>query len=196
MPKIVEIDEDELGRLRTLQRTLGTIVAHPEARKMVQKAHKLVDPNVAIPEIDAESSSDKRFAEVSKKLGEMEKQLADEKVEKENKTKLDAVNNQITTGISKLRRDGWTDEGIKGVEKIMEEKGILDPEIAAAYFEKMHPPSAPATPAGGPAWNFMDLPTEGEDDLKKLVESRGESDPALRKLIQTGLDEVRGPSRR
>lgn len=196
MPKIVEIDEDELGRLRKLHQTVGAIVAHPEGKKLIQRAHKAADPTVVIPELEAETAINGSVSEVKQQLADMRKQLADDKAEHENKTKLDAINGQISTGLAKLRREGWTEEGIKGVEKIMNDKGIIDPDVAAAYFEKQHPPQTPATPAGGPAWNFVDVPTEGADDIKKLIESRGENEAVLRKMTQEALTDFRGPSRR
>ncbi len=78
----------------------------------------------------------------------------------------------------------------------MEDKGILDADIAAAYFEKQHPPQAPVTPGGSGAWNFMDMPADGDADLKKLVETKGESEQLIQKMAIDALNDVRGASRR
>ena len=41
-----------------------------------------------------------------------------------------------------LRRDGYTDEGMKAIEKMMEDKGLLDVMDAVAIFERTNPPPA------------------------------------------------------
>src|SRR5260370_1151126 len=84
-------------------------------------------------------------------------------------------NNASEDGISKLVAEGWMPDGIAAVRKLMEEKAIIDPAIAAAYYEKTHPPAAPVAGGGGP-WNFIDATAAGGDDpdWKKLIETKGE----------------------
>ena len=78
----------------------------------------------------------------------------------------------------------------------MKEKGIVDPLIAAAYVEKMLPPQLPATPSGGTSWNFIEGVQDGEADLKKLIESKGNYEPLIDKMAHEALSEVRGQVRR
>ena len=85
---------------------------------------------------------------MSKTVADLRKEIADDKAEREKKIRLDALNGTVEGGLAKLRRAGWTDEGLTEVRKLMDEKGILDSEIAAAYYEKQHPPQTPATPSG------------------------------------------------
>ena len=42
-----------------------------------------------------------------------------------------------------LRDGGWREEGITAVEKLAQERGIPDLEVAAAFFEKQNPPAQP-----------------------------------------------------
>lgn len=196
MAKIVEITEEELLTHRQLQSVVGKIMSNPKAALLVEQARKLVDPNAPTPRIEQDKLLNEPVEAIKKEFEDFKKQQAEEKAEFEKKTRLEALNGTVTAGLAKLRRDGWTDDGIKEIEKLMEEKGILDPEIAAAYHEKMHPPQTPLTPGGSGAWNFMELPTDGDADLKKLIETKGESPGLLDKMARDALNEVRGQSRR
>ena len=101
-----------------------------------------------------------------------------------------------SNGIARLRQDKWTDAGITAVEKLMEEKGILDVAIAAKWIESQMPPQNPLAPAGN-SWNFAEMPPEGSnDDFKRLMDSKGEDDSVLRKMSGEALTEVRGGGRR
>ena len=101
----------------------------------------------------------------------------------------------MEAGFAALRRDGYTQEGLAEVRKIMDEKGILDPAIAAAYFEKLHPPPTVVTPVGAiGAWNFTDTP-EGDSDVKKLLETQGRSEALSDKMAMAALADVRNQRR-
>lgn len=196
MPKI-EVDEEEFLTSKRIREALGKIAADPKARVKLQEAHKLVDPTAKTPELDAMAPVNEALTAMQKRIDDAEKKAADEKAEREKAEKLNALQSKVSTGLAKLRQDGWTEDGIKAVEKIMEERGIIDPEIAAAYHEKMHPPQNPLVPTGSGAWNFMEMPKDGDDDLKRLIENKGESAPLLDKMIRDTLTEVRqGTSRR
>ena len=45
----IEVDEAEYNRMVALQGVASKIVANPSARKMLEQAHKLVDPNAPTP---------------------------------------------------------------------------------------------------------------------------------------------------
>jgi hypothetical protein len=192
----VEVDEEEFLVNKRVRDALAKIAADPKARLKLQEAHKMVDPNAKTPELDTMAPVNEQLTAMQKRLDDAEKKAADEKAEREKQDKLNALQGTVAAGLNRLRQDGWTDEGIKAVEKIMEERGIIDPEIAAAYHEKLHPPQAPITPSGSGAWNFMEMPKEGDDDLKRLIETKGESTPLLDKMVRDTLSEVRTPTRR
>jgi hypothetical protein len=194
MPRIVtrEVDEDQLAADATLRARVQKLLAHPEAGKLIEAANKLVDPNAPTPRLDADKTKQDLAKTVTEELAALRKEREDEKAERERQSKLDQLGNSIQTGLAGLRRQGWTDEGIAAVQKIMEEKGITDPEIAAAYHEKLHPPMTPGAPGAGGAWNFMEPSTQDNDDLKKLIETKGENVPLLDKMVRDALVDVRG----
>ena len=191
-----EIDEVELLRLRRQDQTVHALMANPKAKRKVLEAYREHDPNARIPELDAEAAAAAPVNELTKTVADLRKEIADDKAEREKKIRLDALNGTVEGGMAKLRREGWQDEGLAEVRKIMDEKGILDPEIAAAYYEKQHPPQTPATPSGVGGWNFVENVQDGEADLKKLLDSKGNNEALADKMAREALTEVRGASRR
>lgn len=195
MPTL-EIDEEELRRLKTLEGTLAGIMKHPEAGKLVERAHRMVDEKAPTPRLDATKHVDERFETLQQQLAEERKLREADKQERENAQKLESLQRQHDRGFEKLRRDGWTDEGVDSVKKLMEEKGILDPMDAAAIYEKQHPPQTPVSSSGSGSWNFLAVPDDGDADIKALIVAKGENEPLLQKMAATALNEVRGSSRR
>lgn len=200
MSKTVEIDEAELVRLNGLNNFAHKMLSHPEAGKLVEKAAKLVDPNAKTPRLDAEASQLAPVKTVQEELAALRKQIEDRDAEAARNQTLNALKNQRDSGLAELRRQGWTDAGIKAVEDIMEQKGILDPLDAAAIHEKHHPPQNVAMPGSTGGWNFMEgMATDDADaDLKKLIETKGEVDSVADHIARKALNEVRQatPARR
>lgn len=196
MPK-VEVDEDELVRDRKLRAVVAKIYSNPKAKLLLQQAHKEVDPEAQTPDLDAQKPIDDAISGIKQELTTFINETKKEKQEREERERLDALNNRVASGMADLKRQGWTEDGLKGVRELMDKHGILDPEIAASHYEKLHPPPTPATPGGNGAWNFMEMPSEDDVDLKKLIETKGESTPLLDKMVRETLAETRGqPARR
>jgi len=196
MPKLVEVDEDELAALRRVTNVVSTVMKHPKAAVLTEQALKLVNPEAKTPHLDAEIARTAPVDDVRKEFNDYKKEQADKEAKREQDAKIAALNASVEEGYGRLRRAGWTDAGIEGVKKTMEERGIIDVDIAAAYYEKQHPPQAPLTPGGSGAWNFMEMPDSTDADLKKLVETKGESVALVDKMAFDALNEVRGQSRR
>ncbi len=191
-----EIDEVELLRLRKQDATVHALMSNPKAKKKIFEAYKEHDPNARIPELDMEEAARQPVVALEKTVADLTKQIADDKAEREKQAKLESLNGSVEKGMAKLRGAGWTDDGLGEVKKLMEERGILDPEIAAAYYEKNHPPQTPATPRGVGGWNFVDQVQDGEADLKKLLETRGNNEALADKMAREALNEIRGATRR
>lgn len=196
MGRMVEVDEDQLVSDRKLRGYVNALMANPKAKVRVQEAMKIVDPNAPTPELDQANAAAEPVLALQKKFDDFVTETKKEREDRERKEKLDLLDQKVNTGIAALKRDGWTQTGIDAVKKIMEDQGILDVEVAAAYYEKKNPPPAPMTPGGSGAWNFMDMPSEGADDLKKMIETRGDSELVINKMANDALNEVRGNARR
>jgi len=196
MPQI-EVDESEFLRSKQAREFVEAIYKNPKARRKLLEAQKEVKPDdPAVKELDQPDPNEQRFSALEKELAEERKARHEAEEKRERDEKISTLQRQKTEGIAQLRSRGWTDEGLKGVEDIMEKKGILDPLDAAAIFERDHPPQAPLMPNGTGSWNFLgDIPTSEDGDLKKLIESRGENNPLLDKMARDALMEVRGTRR-
>lgn len=191
----VEVDEEQVRRDNALRVTVSKILAKPESKALMEQAYKLVDPNAVTPELDARKIVDDRVGKTEATVAELRQQIADDKAAREQADRMSQLDAKVEKSFSRLRQQGVTEEGIAGVKKIMEDEGIVNPEIAWAHFEKLHPPQNPVAPNTG-SWNFLDQPAEGADDLKKLIETRGESNQLVDKMAFEALNEVRGVSRR
>ena len=132
----VEIDEAEFANLKRVRDTVAKIAAQPEGKKLMQKAHKLVDPNAVTPDLDEDEKKIAAQTEWQKKFEDLQSKIDAKDAEREKNEKLASLNSKMESGRRALRDAGWTKEGIEGVEKLMEDKGILDHEIAAAFIEK------------------------------------------------------------
>lgn len=191
-----EIDEVELLRLQKQDRTVHALMSNPKAKKKIFEAYKEHDPNARIPELEMEEAARAPVVALEKTVSDLQKQIADDKAEREKTAKLETLTGNIDKGKSKLRKDGWTDEGIAAVEKVMEERGILDVEVAAAFYEKQNPPQIPATPRGVGGFNFVESVQDNEADLKQLLNTKGNSEALADKMAREALNEIRGASRR
>ena len=178
----VELDEVELQRLRNQDRTVGVLLS-----------------NARIPELEMEAAAKAPVEALEKTVKELQDQIAADKAEREKQLKLDSLNGSMERGFAKLRRDGWLDDGIENVRKLMDEKGILDPEDAAAIYLAKHPPQAPATPSGTGSWNFMEPPADdGDSYTKALMASKSAADNEQLAMTEArkALNEFRGAQRR
>lgn len=195
MPKIIEVDEEEFLRNEKLRQEVATIWANPEAKKLIQKAQKLVNPKAVTPDLDREEQENAKLEGVNKALDEMKQLMADQKVENERREKLDKINKDIEAGIAQLRAEGWTDDGIAGVRKVMEEKGLPDPRDAAIIFERRNPPPTPIATTSSSFFEIVN-PGDNDDFLKALMATKGESEGAISKKVAETLSESRGHPRR
>ena len=199
---MVEVDELQLQQSHKLKQTVENWLKNPKAKRKILEAQKLVDPKADIPELDEPDPIEALRAESTKEIADLKKQIEEDKANRERDGRLAQLQTLKDNGIKKLREQRYTDDGIKAVEKIMEEKGILDPLDAAAIFERDHPPQAPVQQTGSGGWNFGELPASTDDADEKYVDQllkagkNGISDGALMQRVGNTINEVRGTARR
>ena len=197
MPHI-EIDENEYNRLKGVADLAAAIHNNPEGRKLLEQAHRTVNPKAPTPTLEQEARLAEPLAALQKQVADVAKMVGDRFEKDDTEKKLGALSRQQEEAFARLRENGYRPEGIEAVQKIMSEKGILDPEIAASWFEKINPP-APITPTGSNSVNFIEAFNDDSDKaLQQLLQSRGESESALNKLVQDSLTDYRKnvPTRR
>jgi|SRR5215469_1833040 len=189
----IEVDEEvyNLGQ-RTLH-TMRRIASNPENARALEAMHKKIDPNVATPLADAEKLANARVSDLEKQISEMKKEQDDERKKGEEERAQGLLRSKWDSGRQKLIDQGFSPSAIDKLEKeVMEPKGIVDHEIAAAWWEKQNPPPPPAMPGGVGAWNFLETPPEDKDsDIKRLIETRGNSDVVTDKMARDALNDFR-----
>lgn len=195
MPKI-EVDEEEHNRNVALRNVAAKIVANPAARRKLEEAQKLIDPNAATPALDAEASTmgpiNALRDELTKKLDDLNKGQE----ERDRQARINEIAGKQASDKTQLRRDGYTDEGLTAIEKIMTDKGLLDVMDAVAIFERTNPPPAPITPGAGSGWNFTDVTAEADKNIADLIASRGSNDQIADRMVREAINEFRGPAGR
>jgi hypothetical protein len=189
----IEVDEEQynLG-MRTLA-TMRRIASNPKNARALEAMHKEVDPNVSTPLSDADKVANERVTGLEKQIADMKKEHDDERKKVEEERAQGVLKSKWEQGREKLHDQGFSYEAIDKLEKeIMEPKGIVDHEVAAAYWEKTNPPPPPAMPGGVGAWNFLETPPEDKDsDIKRLIDSRGNSDVLTDKMAREALNDFR-----
>ena len=193
---MIEIEESEFKNLDRIRQTVAKIAAVPEGKKLMQKAHKLVDPNAVTPDLDEDEKKAAAQTEWQKKFEELQAKIDAKEAEREKNEKLASLNSKMESGRRALRDEGWTKEGIEGVEKLMEDKGILDHEIAAAFIQKQNPPQEVMSPRAFGGFNFVEQPKEEDAFLKAMLDSKGEDDNAVLRAAVDAVGDMRGHGRR
>ncbi len=188
----VEIDEQEYKVWQQTMQTLGKIRAKESALLNLERAHKEIDPNAVTPKLDEYESKQKEKTELEKKIETLEASIKEKEEKRETESSLARATANVETGRKKLRDAKYTEEGIEAVEKFMQERGIADHEVAAAYLEKQNPPQEIMSPRAFGGFNFVEPPKEGEDFVKALLDSRGEDDNAVLKAATEAIAETRG----
>jgi hypothetical protein len=198
MAKMIEVDETEFANGQETIKAVREMLAHPDAALLVERARKLVKPDVPTPRLDAHKQANEPIEKLHTEIADLKKSLADKEAENEKNAKLSALAKRVEDGNSALLREGWTKDGLKALDEFREKEGILDPIHAAAVYEKLHGSQvAPATPSshiGG--WDFTNPSTQDEDYTKKLLETKGESESLVMQQAMKSLNEFRGTNRR
>jgi len=194
MAKIVELDEDEYNRMKALQGVAAKIVANPNARKMLEQAHKLVEPNAPTPLLDQEKAQLEPLNAIKTELTTEIEKLRKEREDEKREATLASIAQRQQAGLAKLRREGYTDEGVAAVQKLMEDKGLLEVDDAVAIFEKANPPKTPSTPSGGmtgTAWGFADSTETTDKSIQDLIASKGQNESLVDRMASQALNEFR-----
>lgn len=189
---VVEIDETELVNYRNITNAVQKMLANPQTRGKLLEAQKIINPNAVIPELDSQRPVMEAVGKVNAELAEMKKQREEDKAEQQKEKTLASLTAQWESGRAKARRAGYTAEGIDQLEQFMEQKGVVDHEIAMPAFERLNPPSSAVDATGSSRFDpFQSMKNDG-DDMKLLLD--GDDQHFLNKRIKETLAGVRSGS--
>src|ERR1700731_5313906 len=125
MAKIVEVDEAEYNRMMALQQVASKIVSNPAARRRLEEAHKLVDPNAATPLLDADRAQNEPVNALKTELSAEIKALREERENEKREMTLRQLADKQERDFARLKSEHrYTDEGVPAVRKLMETKGL------------------------------------------------------------------------
>lgn len=204
-----EIDESEFLASQATIRAVNGMLANPASRKLLLQARKTADPNAVIPELDAAAPINSTLEEIRAAMAAEKQAAAEERAaarkEREEEKAAAAAEKQAAEQAklvadfeanwvkqkASLRQEGWRDEGIAEIVAHAEKNGIADLEIAAAHWEKLHPPAEPVQPNSTGSWGFMDNIPDDDKFVKAMIASKGEDEGALNAEINSALKDFR-----
>lgn len=142
-PNMVEITEEEARVLRGSRELMDKLLKNPKTRAAQEKLIKELHPE-AITTEDQLSPYMSEIKALRDDLKEIKKARDDEK--------LDA---KFHAQIAQLKEDGYTDEGIEKIKKIMVDEQIPNAIAAAAFWEKQNPKApVPQSLLSGTDWGW------------------------------------------
>jgi hypothetical protein len=208
VPKI-EVDESEFLASKATIEAVNGMLSNRVAREMLLRARKIANPNAVIPEIDAaepvnatlaeikaaqeadrRAAAEERAALKAEREAEKAEREAEKEAERQSRFLADAQADFVRQKAA-LRAEGWRDEGIAEIVAHAEKNGIADLEIAAAHWEKLHPPAEPVQPNSTGSWGFMDNIPDDDKFVKAMIASKGEDEGALNAEINASLRDFR-----
>jgi hypothetical protein len=188
----IEVDEEQWNASQRTLATMRKIASDPKRARTLEALHKEVDPNVATPLSDAEKVASESVTELRKEVDDLRKATEERAKKDEEERAINATKVRWEAGRQGLRDRGYSSSAIEKLEEMMSAKGIIDHEDAAILWEKAHPEPPPAMPGGSGAWNFLETPVEDKDsDIKRLIETRGNSDVLTNKMAHDALNDFR-----
>ena len=183
-----EIDENEYAEYQRLREVASLIQKNPEATRRLQEAVAIAAPDRIGPEIRIRNEMNERLSGIEKLLADDRAERAKEREERQAEESKRELESRWLKGRTALRSAGYNDDGIAKIEELMEQRGVADHEVAAAYFERENPPPDPVV-TGGSRWNFFDMP---KDDVSLDALMKGDDEAFLRQAVPAVLKDMRG----
>jgi hypothetical protein len=152
----VELSDDQFAVLNGAHKLMDELMRNPETKHSAEALVKKIHPNV-VTEADRAKPLIDAVRTVNAKVDKVTQYLQSQQID-----------SRLNEGFETLRKAGYTDEGIDKIKQLMVKEKIPNPEAAAAYWEKLNPPT-PANEGSlfGPTdWGFGQ-PTD-DADLKLL----------------------------
>lgn len=140
MSEAITITPDQKAVYDRALDLLAKMNANPKARPQLERAVKEVFPDAVTEEEKVTAQIEPHLKPVSDKMD-----LVLKRFEEEDARRAEAAERQIEAdldaGFDRLRARNYTDDGIEKIKQLMVDRKVADPEVAAAYFEKMNPPA-------------------------------------------------------
>lgn len=153
-----------------------SLAENPATRKEFLRMTKKVKPDLPIPELEIEESTNRAVSKAEERVQALESKLREKEAIEALKERREAL---VKKGLAK------SDEDIDGIEKVMLEKGITNHETAAEYHQWMKQAAVPTSSSYNPS------PVKAFD-LNKYWKNPAS---AARTEALNALNELRNPRR-
>jgi hypothetical protein len=154
-----EISAEEWQVASGARALLDKLLKSPKTQLATQRLIKSAVPDVQIETVE-DNPIYTELQETRSTLRELQKSLEES-----------AIDSKLEREFDKLRSQGFTDDGIEAVKKLMVDRKIPHASDAAAVYEKMNPPKPTDRPSGyGTDWGFG-RKQEGDEDRNLLLQN-------------------------
>lgn len=184
-----DISEADLANYQRVHKFVANAMNNPTTRRKVQEIQKALDPNSVVPELDAAAPIMAEVDELRKGLTTLTDSINKDRDDRKAGESLANLKTQFEKGRASLRAAGYTPEAIEKIEKIMEEKGVADHDVAASHFDKLNPAPAPVV-GGGNRFEIFQESARTDERLKPLFD--GHEEVFLNREIGATLRDLRG----
>lgn len=175
MAKPASLEDFTPEQIEQMAATYHGILNNPETRSLALQATKKINPELSIPELDLEARTRAGFQAIDKKNQELEQQIRERDAK-----------DRIREARSGLKEQGFTNDDVSAIEKIMMDEHIPSYETAAKYYKGQRTIAEP-TPNMGPATTF-NMPA---DPLAALKGGKQALNRWGREAATAALDDLR-----
>lgn len=185
---MAEIADEELAVLKRSHEVLLKL-NQPTTRPMLEKALKTHYPDIQTEEDQAtrllEPQLKKLQDEVIAPLAETVNAFKTEREQAQER----ATAERLENAFGRLKADeGFTDEGLEQIKKLMVDRSIADPDAAAALFNKLNPPPPQEAASYQPQQWTLESATGPGVDVAMLFQ---DEDRFEQQMIASTLNEIR-----
>jgi len=181
---------DRLKKATEIEAAWAKILSGPDRVKALE-IYKAQFPDASVPDVDARAAVAPDISRVEKKVDDFIDSFNTNAAERAKKRDQEAANTTVAQGRRRLRTEKQLDdEGVNGVEQIMQDKNIADYEVAYNHWKAQQPPDPDPLPSaygGARSLDWFQV-EEARPDTKLLL-----TDPKSFQRRETGkvLQEIR-----
>jgi len=171
-----EVSDEEYQLLLGSKQLMDGLLKSPKTKRAQEKLIKELHPGTVI--------SEDHEAPLRGEIEAIQKKLDDYLLAQNNKQ----IDGELARDFGALRGEGFTDDGIEAVKKIMVERHIPSPIDAASVWRRLNPVApAAATTDFSTSWKFGQ-DQEADEDRKLLYK---DDDSWLDKMVPKILNEAK-----
>lgn len=183
----VTLTDEQYATMKRAVDFLQEAATKPETRRGFEKIAKTLRPEIETTEDIAASYAAPHIEELNATRAKLDEFLAAQ-TKREQDAADAAADRRLNEAFERQRAAGYTEEGIGKIKQLMIDRGIADPEAAAALFDRQNPKPSDIPGAWEPDhWNIR---TDAvENDVEGLFR---DPDKWADKATYSILAEMRG----